>query len=143
MLLRLLSMYTNLNLLALLFYPYASEQIRDIMRASTLLILIVTASIWPNAKIIYPDLFDSFAPGNTVSLSVKYTVVFIFDMVFHVLPVILIGLPHKLISYFFASVILFIWYRLVKDRICEIYSITAVNNSCLCFLEKSIPKNAF
>ena len=82
---RLLSMYTNINLLALLFYPYASEQIRDIMRASTLLILIVAASIWPNAKTIYPDLFDSFSPGNTVSLSVKYTVVFIFDIFLHLL----------------------------------------------------------
>ena len=128
---RLLSMYTNINLLALLFYPYASEQIRDIMRASTLLILIVAASIWPNAKTIYPDLFNSFSPGNTVSLSVKYTVVFIFDMVFHVLPVILIGLPYNMISYFFASVFLFIWYRLVRHRINEIYSRMAVNTSCI------------
>ena len=137
---RLLSMYTNINLLALLFYPYASEQIRDIMRASTLLILIVAASIWPNAKTIYPDLFNSFSPGNTVSLSVKYTVVFIFDMVFHVLPVILIGLPHNMISYFFASVILFIWYRLVRHRINEIYSRTAIKNSIIGFLQKSLPK---
>jgi len=124
---RFLSMYTTLNLLVLiLFYQDASDTIRDIMRASTFLIAVVVAtSIWINPFPIYRTLFDSFAPPKyqaIVPLNTKYGIVFIFDMLFHVVPLVVIGLPHKGTSMLIACGILLVWYAMMYQRIHEIYT---------------------
>ena len=120
-------MYTTLNLLVLiLFYKDASDTIRDIMRASTFLIAVVVAtSVWINPFPIYRTLFDSFAPPEyqaTVPLNIKYGIVFIFDMLFHVVPLLVIGLPHNCISMLIACTILLAWYAVMHHRIHEIYT---------------------
>ena len=124
---RFLSMYTILNLLVLiLFYQDASDTIRDIMRASTFLIAFVVAtSVWINPFPIYRTLFDSFAPPKyqaTVPLNTKYGIVFIFDMLFHVIPLVVIGLPHNSTSMLIACTILLAWYAVMRHRIHEIYT---------------------
>ena len=120
-------MYTTLNLLALiLFYQDASDTIRDIMRASTFLVVIVVAtSVWIKPFPIYRTLFDSFAPPKyqaTVPLHTKYGIVFIFDMLFHVIPLVTIGLPHNGESMLIACSILLLWYSAAHRRIHEIYT---------------------
>ena len=123
---RFLSMYTTLNLLVLiLFYQDASDTIHDIMRASTFLIAVVVAtSVWINPFPIYRTLFDSFAPKYqaTVPLYAKYGIVFIFDMLFHAVPLLVIGLPHNYISMLIACTILLAWYAVMRHRIHEIYT---------------------
>jgi len=120
---RLASMYTNLNLGALVFYRWMPEQYKDIMRASTLLILIVVASTWITGDLttIYIELFDSFST-LTISSEYKHMIVFIFDVLIHVVPVFLIGLPKKRHSMMIASLALMTWYGMVRHRIHEIYS---------------------
>ena len=127
---RFLSMYTTLNLFALiLFYKDAPDTIRDIMRASTFLIAIIVAtSVWTNPFPIYRNLFDSFAPAKyqaIVPLYAKYGIVFIFDMLFHLVPLLVIGLPRHGSSLLPACAILLIWYSIVKHKIHEIYTVSA------------------
>lgn len=124
---RFLSMYTTLNLFVLLlFYQNASEYVRDIMRASTFLIAVVVAtSVWIKPFPIYKALFDSFAPPKyqaIVPLNTKYGIVFIFDMLFHVIPLVIIGLPHKGTSMLIACSILLLWYAVIRHWIHEIYT---------------------
>jgi len=123
---RLASMYTNLNLSALIFYRWMPEWIRDIMRASTLLIFTVVASVWSTGdmKIVYLELFDSFAPNVDVSSRLKYRIVFVFDILLHVVPVFLVGLPTTPYSFIIAYCLLLTWFRTVRKRIHEIYSPT-------------------
>ena len=120
---RIASMYTNLNLSLLLFYRWMPEKLKDIMRASTLLILIVVASTWITGDLttIYIELFDSF---STIILSTqaKHIIVFIADVLLHVVPVFLIGLPKTRQSMMIASLALITWYGMVRERIHEIYS---------------------
>jgi hypothetical protein len=99
------------------------EQLKDIMRASTVLILIVVASTWVTGDLttIYIELFDSF---STIILSTqaKHMIVFIVDVLIHVVPVFLIGLPKKRHSMMIATLVLMMWYGMVRERIHEIYS---------------------
>jgi hypothetical protein len=99
------------------------EQLKDIMRASTVLILIVVASTWVTGDLttIYIELFDSF---STIILSTqaKHMIVFIVDVLIHVVPVFLIGLPKKRHSMMIATLVLMTWYGMVRERIHEIYS---------------------
>ena len=134
---RFLSMYTTLNLFALiLFYKDASDTIRDIMRASTFLIAIVVAtSVWINPFPIYRTLFDSFAPPEyqaTIPLNTKYGIVFIFDMLFHVIPLVVIGLPHNSTSMLIACTILLVWYGVMRHRIHEIYTSGISTDRSIC-----------
>jgi hypothetical protein len=131
-------MYTTLNVIALLlFYQHASEYVRDIMRASTLLILVVVAtSVWSRPFSIYKALFDSVASPAyqaSIPLYTKYGIVFIFDMLFHVVPLLVIGLPHYDISMLIACGILLVWYAIARRRIHEIYTpiISADGSICI------------
>ena len=129
-------MYTTLNLLVLfLFYKDASDTIRDIMRASTFLIAVVVAtSVWINPFPIYRTLFDSFAPKYqaTVPLYAKYGIVFIFDMLFHVIPLVVIGLPHNGESMLIACTILLAWYGVMRHQIHEIYAQEISTDRSIC-----------
>jgi hypothetical protein len=120
-------MYTTLNLFVLLlFYQHAPEHIRDIMRASTFLVAVVVAtSVWTRPFSIYKALFDSFAPPTyqiSTPLYTKYGIVFAFDMLFHVVPLFVIGLPHYSRSMLIACGILLLWYSIMRHRIQTIYT---------------------
>ena len=124
---RFLSMYTTLNLFVLLlFYQNAPEYVCDILRASTLLILVVVAtSVWTNPFPIYRTLFDSFAPPRYQAITplyTKYGIVCIADILFHVVPLLVIGLPQYGISMLIACGILLAWYAMMHRRIHEIYT---------------------
>jgi len=120
---RLASMYTNLNLCALAVYKWMPEQLKDIIRASTLLILIVVASTWITGDVntIYTELFDSFT-SCMISAEWKHAIVFAADVLLHVVPVFVVGLPQTRMSLLIGSGLLLTWYSIVRERICQIYS---------------------
>jgi hypothetical protein len=120
---RLSSMYTNLNLGALVVYKWMPERIKDIIRASTLLILIVVASTWITGDVntIYTELFDSFTILE-ISAEWKNAIVFAADVLLHVVPVFIVGLPKTRISLLMGSGLLLTWYSMVRERIHQIYS---------------------
>ena len=127
MLLRLLSMYTNINLCCVAFYPWLPPALRDVVRASTLLILIAVSTTWVSGKagIINTELFDSFVAvefAKAVPARVKQACVLCFDVLFHVVPLLVIGLPQSSVSVAVACNLLLIWYAVVRHRITEIYA---------------------
>jgi len=124
---RFLSMYTILNLFVLLlFYQHVPEYVRDIMRASTFLILVVVAtSVWTNPFPIYRTIFDSVAPPRyqaSIPLYTKYGIICIADILFHIVPLLVIGLPCHGTSMLIACGILLAWYAMMRPRIHEIYT---------------------
>lgn len=121
---RLLSMYTILNVCAVLTISWMPEPIKDIIRASTLLIVVVMFTIWTSGKtrIIYEELFDSFAPNNDIHPDIKFRTTLVADFLLHVVPLLVIGLPLLSESMFIAYMILLMWYVPVRGDIHAIYS---------------------
>ena len=120
-------MYTNLNLCGVALYPLLPPALRDVVRASTLLILIAVATTWVSgrASAIQVELFDSFASpslSENISSDTKQACVLCFDVLFHVLPLFLVGLPQKPVSMALACGLLLTWYALVRHRIHKIYA---------------------
>ena len=123
--LRLSAMYTNLNLCAIaLCWWFSVELLKDILRASTLLIAVAVASIWimGDIRTTYVELVDSFAPMNTLSQLQKQGIAFIADILFHVGPLLLIGLPHQLLSMIGAYLLFVAWYQVYRDKITQLYA---------------------
>jgi hypothetical protein len=98
-------------------------RIKDIIRSSTLLILIVVASTWITGDVntIYTELFDSFTILE-ISAEWKNAIVFAADVLLHVVPVFIVGLPKTRISLLMGSGLLLTWYSVVRERIYQIYS---------------------
>ena len=124
---RLMSMYTNINLCAVIAYPLLPQKLKDFVRASTLLIFVAVATTWLSgtAGKINVELFDSFAPeevSKQVPVHKKQACVLFFDVAFHVLPLILVGFPRHPSSLPLACGALLLWYALVRRRIRAIYS---------------------
>ena len=124
---RLFAMYTNINLFGIVLYPWLLPAFRDLVRASTLLILAAVATTWLSGKagVIHVELFNSFASlesSRDVPDGVKQLCVLFFDALFHVLPIFLVGLPRSPVSVAVACGLLLAWYALVRHRIHTIYA---------------------
>jgi hypothetical protein len=131
---RFASMFTTLNIACLLFiYPNAPPAIKDILRGTSLIILLMVATIWFSGSLfeVYDDLFAEFgeplaahlvAEPMKFSQPVKRTILLIGDILFHVLPGHLIGLPTNPVSVLIAYCITLLWFFLNRDRITTIYS---------------------
>ena len=119
-------MYTNLNLCALCFFRWMPNGVKDVFRASTLLILVIAASVWFSGNLlhIYGELVDSFSSEAPRSLPrvVKIEIAALFDFLLHVVPVYLIGLPFSSESLLYAYGLVLTWYAMVRHRIHAIYS---------------------
>jgi len=120
---RLLCMLTLINLGFVFAFRYHPPEIQDVVRATTLLILVVVSSIWFSGNLVctYGELYDSFIKNNTDTPIKKTIIMVIFDVVVHVLPVILIGLPIHSSSIIIAYGCLLVWYSVFGDKIGEIY----------------------
>ena len=144
---RFASMFTTLNIACLLFiYPNAPPAIKDILRGTSLIILLMVATIWFSGSLfeVYDDLFAEFgeplvahlmkfsektefaephvAEPMKFSQPVKRTILLIGDILFHVLPGHLVGLPTNPVSVLIAYCITLLWFFLNRDRITTIYS---------------------
>lgn len=121
---RVVSMYTHINLIGVAVFSYLPSYLQDIVRASTLLILIVIFTVWFSGDLpqIYGELVDSFVPSNNISSSIKMVVAGTMDVLLHVVPCFMVGLPQTASSFLFALLGLLGWYSLARSRIHEIYS---------------------
>jgi hypothetical protein len=118
-------MYTNINICGVLLFPYLSAFAQDIIRASTLFILVAVATVWFSGNLIevYHDLIDSFTPdGIIIPHSIKTGIMIFYDTLFHLMPCLILGLPYHIISLFVAYGIIVIWYIMTRHRLPTIYS---------------------
>lgn len=116
-------MFTNINLIVILFFPYLNETFQDIFRATTCLILVAIVLTWMTGDVlsIYEKLYNSFQFAPSVSLTKKYVMMYNLDIILHLVPFVILGLPHHGISFLFGYGIMMIWYGLMRDRIGSIY----------------------
>ena len=116
-------MYTNWNLMGVAASPWLPEPVKDVVRASSLLILVVMATLWVKEDMIriYGEVVDTFSL-QSIPKVVKIEIAFLFDMVLHVGPVLLLGLPTNGISYLWAAALLGAWYAWARNKIGWIYA---------------------
>ena len=117
-------MYTNWNLMGVVASPWLPEPITDIVRASSLLILVVMATLWVKEDMIriYGEIVDTFFLVQSIPKVVKIEIAFLFDMVLHVGPVLLLGLPTNGVSFLYAASLLGAWYAWARNKIGWIYA---------------------
>lgn len=92
-----------------------------------MLILVVMATLWVKEDMIriYGEIVDTFLPIahlRCLPKVVKIEIAFLFDMVLHVGPVLLLGLPTHGISFLWAAALLGAWYAWARNKIGEIYA---------------------
>ena len=148
---RVTSMYTNWNLMGVAASPWLPEPVTDIIRASSLLILVVMATLWVKEDMIriYGEVVDTFLPiahlrclpkvalctlpkvalctlpkvaPCALPRVVKIEIAFLFDIILHVGPVLLLGLPTNGLSFIYAAALLGIWYAWARNKIGWIYA---------------------
>ena len=122
---RLAMMYTNINMCGVLLFSYMPIFVQDIIRASTLLILVAVSTVWLSGNVleVYHDLFDSFTPRILVIPdSIKTGIMVCYDILFHIVPCLILGLPYHIISYFIAYGIMLLWFIMIRNRLSYIYS---------------------
>ena len=122
---RLGLMYTNINICGVLLFSWMPPVIQDVIRASTMLILAAVTTVWFSGNMIevYHDLIDSFTPrGLMIPDSIKTGIVIFYDILFHVLPFLILGLPYHISSLFIAFGIMITWFMMVRHRLPSIYS---------------------
>ena len=123
MLLRLFQMYTVINLFFVIFHRRLPEWAQDIIRASTLLILVVVAiSSWfsGNISTIYIEFFDSFFKA-AFSDTTKIIIIATIDIIIHTVPLFIMGMPRTPSSFIWAYSIMLVWYAVFRDQIKKIY----------------------
>ena len=122
---RLLGMLTNANVCGVLLFPWMPAPVQDVIRASTLLILVAVATVWFSGNLIevYHDLIDSFTPaGWVIPDSIKTGIMIFYDALFHVVPFLVLGLPLYVHSLFIAYGMLVVWYIIMRHKLPSIYS---------------------
>ena len=119
---RIASMYTHLNLVFVLLFRWLPESVRDVVRASTVLILIVVCSIWLSGDLVqtYGEFADSFGVSSQPCM-VRIGLIAMGDILLHVVPLFVIGLPRTRRSYLLAFGILSAWYVKHRHHIHAIY----------------------
>jgi hypothetical protein len=119
-------MYTNINLVFVLLFRWLPENIKDIVRASTLLILVVVSTIWFSGDLVrtYGELADSFIKIRSTSLPrvVRIGIAALGDMLLHVVPVFILGYPRESRSFLIAFGLLSSWYATARRHIHAIYA---------------------
>ena len=132
---RLSLMYTNVNLLFVFLFHWMPTWFQDIIRASSLLVLLMVSTVWFSGDLfgVYVDLYNSFHAMLDVSPVTKAVTVFCFDMLQHVAPVLYLGLPHSPTSLVFAYGLILTWYLAVKEKIGQIYVPGAFSDRAIAF----------
>jgi hypothetical protein len=116
-------MYTVINLCFVIAHRAMPDWAQDIIRASTLLILVVVAtSSWFSGNIytIYIEFFDSFFKAE-FSDTTKIIIIATIDIIMHTVPLFIMGMPRTTSSFIWAYSIMLVWYSVFRDRIKKIY----------------------
>jgi hypothetical protein len=88
-------------------------------------ILAAVATVWFSGNVleVYHDLIDSFTPrGLMIPDSIKTGIMIFYDILFHIAPFLILGLPHHIISLFVAYGIMVAWFMMTRHRLSSIYS---------------------
>jgi hypothetical protein len=119
---RIASMYSYLNLAFVLIFRWLSADAKDIVRASTFLILVVVATMWFSGNLpqLYGELIDS-VDDFSIPREVRIALVAVGDILVHLVPVCIIGLPRTGKSFLIAFGVMLTWYMTVRDQMHEIY----------------------
>ena len=119
-------MYTNLNLVFVLLFHWLPDRAQDVVRASTLLILVVVSSIWFSGDLVrtYGELVDSFISARSIALPrvVRIGIAAMGDFLLHVVPVFILGYPRDSRSFMIAFGLLSSWYATARRHIHAIYA---------------------
>jgi hypothetical protein len=118
-LLRFPLMYTNINIFCIMMSSLWSENFKDVIRANSLIILSAISYFWitgMNWK-LYVEMYESFS--EVLPKLDRLTIIYLstlIDIPFHLLPVIIIGLPRNnpLLYVIIASICVLTWYFAVR-----------------------------
>jgi len=126
---RILLMFTTINIVLLCIYSYVHPAFKDIIRATTLLVFLISfTSLWilGDTFVIFDKLFQSFYASLQVyiqfSKNIILGIMILFDILCHWVPVFYVGLPINISSIAIAYCILLCWYSVNVHRIEEIYT---------------------
>ena len=123
---RLVSMITVMNITAICFYKiFDIKHVKDVLSSTTMIIFLMSFSFWLSGDIfqVYKEMLNSFGihiPNKTL----MYILCFIVDIIIHVLPFIMVGLPEKKISIIIALLFINTWYVVIHKSAAEIYTPT-------------------
>lgn len=125
--LRFAQMYTNINILFLLIWILWGESAYgDVLRANSLLILFAVSYLWITGTNwqFYLDFYTSLSGPNLERTTVIYLSMIV-DLLAHLLPVLIIGLPitRPIFSVGVASICALLWYLALRrnNRIQNVY----------------------
>ena len=132
---RLSLMYANINLVFVFFFHWMPAGLHDIIRASSLLVLVMVSTIWFSGDLfgVYVNLYNSFGTRLDVSSMTKAVTMFCVDMLQHVAPVLYLGLPQSPTSLVFAYGLILTWYLAIKEKIGQIYIPTIFSDRSIAF----------
>jgi hypothetical protein len=120
-------MYTNINILFVLLWKLWPASIQDILRANSLIIACTVSYFWVTGTFWEWYVEKAELPPVTKYFH-KYSIFYvsiIADIIIHVLPVIILGIPflHPLLSFCGAAACFLSWYFAVRrdNEIQKIY----------------------
>jgi cell division protein FtsX len=122
MITKFLQYFTFINWILIGLLVFIKEPFyKDIVRGTTMFCFAGVLSVWISCDIreVYRELFDSVFPQ--IDSDAKMFIMFCGDMLLHVLPFLILGLPLTLLAIAIAYGILLIWYFWIKDRIYLVY----------------------
>lgn len=120
---RTLFKISNINLISiLLLYRHVGEPIRDVMRANCLIIMMMILYLWSSGNMIhiYDEMYEKIT-HHKINDQFKYVLCVLIDVIFHIVPVLIIGLPKNLSSIFISYMIIMVWFLCFERYLSEIY----------------------
>lgn len=120
-----MKMYTNINMCGVLLFGYMPKFVQDVIRASSMFILVSVATVWFSGSVleVYHDLVDSFTPRGVILPDfIKTGIMIFYDILFHIVPFLILGLPHHIISLCIAYGIIVLWFMMTRHDLSSIYS---------------------
>lgn len=119
---KILQYFTFLNWILIGLLVFIKQPFyKDIVRGTTMFCFAGVLSVWISCDIreVYNELFDSFFPQ--IDSDAKMFIMFCGDMLLHVIPFLILGLPLTPLAIAIAYGILLVWYFWIKDRIHNVY----------------------
>ena len=119
---KILQYFTFLNWILIGLLVFIKQPFyKDIVRGTTMFCFAGVLSVWISCDIreVYNELFDSFFPQ--IDSDVKMFIMFCGDMLLHVIPFLILGLPLTPLAIAIAYGILLAWYFWIKERIHTVY----------------------
>ena len=119
---KILQYFTFLNWILIGLLVFIKQPFyKDIVRGTTMFCFAGVLSVWISCDIheVYRIIYDSVFPQ--IDSDAKMFIMFCGDMLLHVIPFLILGLPLTPLAIAIAYGILLAWYFWIKDRIYIVY----------------------